>query len=106
MAGGLWNEFKVENNCSVFLHGLQVLEKKLSHKGLKQFKKALLYKPYSSAVETLDAECYNHWKFTNIKKTNQPTKNTKKQTKFLEKSTQDSGNLCFNNDNTSASEVS
>jgi len=56
----------------VFLPGLQVLEfreEKLSHKGLKQFKEAFLYKPYSSAMETLDAECCNHWKFTSIQKT-------------------------------------
>lgn len=38
----------------------------LLHKGLKQFKEAFLYRSYSSAMETLDAEHCNCWKFTSI----------------------------------------
>lgn len=70
----------------------------LLHKGLKQFKEAFLYRSYSSAMETLDAEHCNCWKFTSIKKKKKPT---------LEKSAGDKcrGN-CWNNGETSLFEVS
>lgn len=48
---------------------LELSEEKLSHKGLKKFKGVFFHKSYSSAMETLDVECFNHWKFTNIQKT-------------------------------------
>lgn len=71
MAEGLWNEFMGEDSCSVFLPGLQVLDfskEKLSHKGLKQFKEEFLCRLYISAMESLDAEYCNHWKFPSIQK--------------------------------------